>query len=129
MLDGIPMPFFEMSGWGALGAFVILLGILVYRWFSRGTLITKGEHERVVQGYKDRIAQLIDIYNDRLGDKDKVIEDKDRTNRANQETMRTILDTLDGYGQHFNELAASQRVTEQVIVALNRATSEGGVDE
>lgn len=119
VLGDIPLPLFEASGWGALGIFVILMGLAVYRWFSNGTIITKGEHDRAVANYQKRIEELTSIYDARLTDKDQVIADKDETNRANQETMKAILDTLDDYGKNLNDLALSQSVTEQVIRALN----------
>lgn len=122
MLEGLPLSLFEATGWGALASFLIFSGVLIHR----GAIKTKGEVDRIVQSYLDRIAELREHHEERVADKDRVISDKDQTNRDNVETMKHILDTLDGYGEHLASLDKQSAVTEQVIEALQQAVRQGG---
>ena len=121
-MEGVPLAFFEVFDVGIIGA-ILVIGFLL---LTRGVIKTKGEVDRIVQSYLDRIEELREHHQQRIADKDAIIAERERTNRENLETIRVILDTLDGYGDHLANLDRQGAVTLQVMEALQRATERGG---
>jgi hypothetical protein len=122
MLDALPISMLDASGWGALGAFLILS----YFLFHKGVFKTSGEYNRMVTSFTERIteagnqfaqriADLKEFYEARLSDKDAVISEKN-------ETIKFLNETVDVQSQSIADLARQNETTEHVIQAIQQVS-------